>query len=178
MIFIGGISDQIKELFYGKKLYCAYCGRKETVTVLMYYLYFSFFFIPLFRWNRQFFVEFRDCGRRYRLRKEVGMRILRGEDTEITESDLTPLFDGQAGGNRSRGAFGEGAFGAEYANDAGVFAGLTQLPEAADTQKIKTKPGVSEAEAVQEERDRRYCPHCGEEIEMRFQYCPHCGGKL
>ena len=60
----------------------------------MTYMYFSFFFIPIFKWNRRFFVEMSCCGAVYELDLEVGKRLLRGEEVEITESDLTLRQDG------------------------------------------------------------------------------------
>ncbi|WP_455903522.1 zinc ribbon domain-containing protein, partial [Clostridium sp.] len=62
--------------------------------VYMTYMYFSFFFIPIFKWNRRFFVEMSCCGAVYELDPEVGKRLLRGEEVEITESDLTLRQDG------------------------------------------------------------------------------------
>ena len=38
-----------------------------------------------------------------------------------------------------------------------------------------------EAETAKRKEDRsekRYCSHCGEEIDVSFSYCPHCGEKL
>ena len=88
MIFIGGIADGIRRLAYGKKLYCRFCGRETEIEVYMTYFYFSFFFIPLFKWNKRFFVVFPCCGRQCDLKQEKGLAILRGEDVEITEWDL------------------------------------------------------------------------------------------
>ena len=53
-----------------------------------------FFFIPIFKWNRRFFVEMSCCGAVYELDPEVGKRLLRGEEVEITENDLTLRQDG------------------------------------------------------------------------------------
>ena len=53
----------------------------------MTYMYFSFFFIPIFKWNRRFFVEMSCCGAVYELDPEVGKKRFGAE--EITERDLT-----------------------------------------------------------------------------------------
>ncbi len=54
MIFIGGISQGQKILDYVKTVICDRCGRYGRFQVVMTYMYFSFFFIPLFKWNRKY----------------------------------------------------------------------------------------------------------------------------
>ena len=51
MIFIGGISQGQKILDYVKTVICDRCGGYGRYQVYMTYMYFSFFFIPLFKWN-------------------------------------------------------------------------------------------------------------------------------
>ena len=87
MFFIGGISSGVKPLEYLKTVICGRCGAYGRYQVYMTYMYFSFFFIPIFKWNRRFFVEMSCCGAVYELDPEVGKRLLRGEEVEITESD-------------------------------------------------------------------------------------------
>ena len=140
MIFIGGISNGIKQLFYGKRLRCGVCGSLSEVRVIMTYTYFSFFFIPLIKWNRRFFVEFACCASVYELSKEKGMEILHGGEPEILPEDLTLCQRGGASGN---------------------------------SQETETRQ-----EEREDRSDRRYCPHCGREIEVKFSYCPYCGGEL
>ena len=80
MIFIGGISQGRKILDYVRTVICGCCGRYGRYEVIMTYTYFSFFFIPLFKWNRQFYVRMTCCGAVYSLEKEVGQQILAGRD--------------------------------------------------------------------------------------------------
>lgn len=94
MIFIGGISSAVKQLEYLKTVICSVCGSYERYQVYMTYTYFSFFFIPLFKWNRKFYVKMTCCGSVYELNREVGVKLLRGEGTDIEESDLTLIQTG------------------------------------------------------------------------------------
>ena len=96
MIFIGGISDGTRQLFYGKRLYCRFCGYDSEISVYMTYMCFSFFFIPILKWNRKFYVRFSCCGRCRELDKEVGMQLLRGADVTIRETDLGETYFGEA----------------------------------------------------------------------------------
>lgn len=180
MIFIGGISNGVKELVYNGSVYCRRCGRREAVAVYMTYMYFSFFFIPIFKWGRRFFVEFQGCRGQYELDKEKGMRILHGEEVEILPGELS-----SAGGN-GQAAYGGQAYGASgnryaenkdaaYENARGGDASARifgQSCGAVSGSAAESEPAGSDA------ADRRYCPHCGEEIEVKFEYCPYCGGKL
>ena len=54
----------------------------------MTYMYFSFFFIPLFKWNKRFYVQMSCCSAIYELEPEIGKAILRGEEPAITSADL------------------------------------------------------------------------------------------
>ncbi len=148
MIFIGGIAEGIKQLIYGRQVFCRFCGRGTEVELYMLYTYFSFFFIPLFKWNRRFILRFRCCGRQFALNKEKGMAILKGEETEILPEDLTELQSGAWNG---------------YQDTEAPF----RQPDEAETAKRK-----------EDRSEKRYCPHCGEEIDVSFSYCPHCGEKL
>ncbi len=111
MIFIGGISSGMKEIEYLKTVVCSRCGAYGRYQVYMTYMYFSFFFIPLFKWSKRFFVKMSCCGAVYELDPEIGKRLLRGEDVDIRESDLTLVEDGRgnpwassqtAGGQKKR----------------------------------------------------------------------------
>lgn len=94
MIFIGGISSGMKPIEYVKTVICSRCGAYGRYQVYMTYLYFSFFFIPLFKWNRRVYVKMSCCGAVYELDPEVGRLLLRRADTEIREEDLTLVQDG------------------------------------------------------------------------------------
>ena len=64
MIFIGGVGNGVKEL---------------TAEVYMTYMYFSFFFIPIFKWNKRYFLRNKNGGEDTELPKEIGRQIERGE---------------------------------------------------------------------------------------------------
>ena len=94
MIFIGGISQGSKILAYGKTLLCLFCQSRTGCEVIMTYYYFSFFFIPLFKWNRRYYVKTKCCGAVYELDPQVGKAVARGEEPEITDRDLRLVQEG------------------------------------------------------------------------------------
>lgn len=98
MIFIGGISQGQKVLDYTKTVICGCCGGYGRYEVIMTYMYFSFFFIPLFRWNKRFYVKMSCCGAVYELDPAVGKDILKGGQADIRQSDLTLAEEGNRRG--------------------------------------------------------------------------------
>ena len=86
MLFIGGISQGRKLLNYARSILCGSCGSTSQCQVFMTYMYFSFFFIPLFKWNKRFYVQMSCCSAIYELEPEIGKAILRGEEPAITSA--------------------------------------------------------------------------------------------
>lgn len=96
MFFIGGITQGTKELVYNAAaMICGRCGRYGRYQVFMTYMCLSFFFIPIFKWGRKYYVKTSCCGTVYQLNEEVGKRIAAGEDVSIREEDLTLVSEGQ-----------------------------------------------------------------------------------
>ena len=89
MLFIGGISQGRKLLNYARSILCGSCGSTSQCQVFMTYMYFSFFFIPLFKWNKRFYVQMSCCSAIYELEPEIGKAILRGEEPAITSATFT-----------------------------------------------------------------------------------------
>lgn len=88
MFFIFGISQGEKRLDFDQTAVCACCGRYGRYEVYMTYAFFSLFFIPLFKWDRHYYVRAACCGAVCEIDRELGERIRRGEVTELRESDL------------------------------------------------------------------------------------------
>lgn len=105
MIFIGGISQGQKILDYVKTVICDRCGGYGRCQVYMTYMYFSFFFIPLFKWNKRFFVKMSCCEAVYELDPEVGKALLHGQQVDIKSSDLTLVQEGHRRGYYDSGAY-------------------------------------------------------------------------
>jgi hypothetical protein len=148
MFFIGGIMPGMKQLDFGQTGICPRCGSYGRYQVYMTYLCFTFFFIPLFRWNRKFYVKMSCCGAVYALSREAGMAILRGRDIEIEESDLTPVQDGDSWD----GAGGSGQTGS------GWNAGGWQ-----NTGRTRRCPSCG----YETDEDFTYCPKCGTRLEEK-----------
>ncbi|WP_312061132.1 zinc ribbon domain-containing protein [Anaerotignum sp.] len=88
MIFIGGIAQGQKDLGFLQTLICKKCGRYGSVSVYMVYTYFSFFFIPLFKWGKKYYAVSSCCQTTFSIPDEIGKTIERGENVTLREDDL------------------------------------------------------------------------------------------
>lgn len=95
MFFIGGISSKQSQLDFHQTMVCPRCGQYGHYEVFMEYLYFSFFFIPLFKWNKKYYVKSSCCNTIYTISKELGSRIEKGENVIIKDEDLQLVYDGK-----------------------------------------------------------------------------------
>ena len=71
----------------------------------MTYMYFSFFFIPLFKWNKKFYVKMSCCEAVYELDPEKGKALARGQQADITQADLTLVQEGNRRSSYENGSY-------------------------------------------------------------------------
>ena len=71
-----------------KRQICDRCGAYGRYQVMMTYMYFSFFFIPLFKWNKKFYVKMSCCEAVYELDPEKGKALARGQPVSYTHLDV------------------------------------------------------------------------------------------
>ncbi len=95
MFFVIGVNDRKEELEYDGLMTCDLCGAMGRFNVFMVCSVLYLFFIPVFRWNRRYYVETSCCHALYELDYEKGEAIGRGERVEIYEEDLRLLNRGQ-----------------------------------------------------------------------------------
>ncbi len=141
MFFIGGVGQGSKLFQYPKLLACKFCGSQAGCQIVMTYYYFSFFFIPLFKWGKRFFVRMQCCDAVYELAPEVGKAIARGEGTDIRGEDLKLVQDGKQRFTIS-------------SQPAQLGEGEEELPKTRRCPVCKYEsPG-----------EFRYCPNCGQRL--------------
>ena len=88
MFFIMGAGQDQKVLPFDQIMLCKCCGKFGHIQIIMTYSYFSFFFIPLFKWNRHYYAKMNCCGAVCELSPELGKEIARGNVTSVNENDL------------------------------------------------------------------------------------------
>ncbi len=94
MFFMMGVTPGTKKFEQLVQIICPNCGNAGKAVVYMTYMCLSLFFIPVFKWNKQYYVEMQCCGSVYTLNEEKGKAVARGEDVVITSDDLTPYSNG------------------------------------------------------------------------------------
>lgn len=100
MLFIMGINQGRKDFTYDRVVICDRCGAYGRYQVFMTYMYVSLFFIPVFKWKKEYYVQSTCCGTVYALDPEVGRKIAAGKDPEILSQHLTMVQPGYRGGYR------------------------------------------------------------------------------
>ena len=88
MIFIGGIATGRKDFDFRQTMICKKCGRYSSISVFMVYTYFSFFFIPLFKWGKKYYATSNCCNTVFAIDPALGKAIESGESIALTENDL------------------------------------------------------------------------------------------
>ena len=88
MFFIMGIDPREKKIPYNELVICSQCGKYGRYEVVMRYMCFSLFFIPLIKWNKQFFVKSSCCGTVYALDPAIGRALMKGVELEIKPEHL------------------------------------------------------------------------------------------
>lgn len=94
MFFIMGISSGEKKLNFDQLEICRQCGKYGHVEIYMTYMYIMFFFLPIIKWNKRYYVKMSCCSSICELSTEVGKEIAKGNLTHLTIDELK--FSGQA----------------------------------------------------------------------------------
>ena len=88
MFFVFGISTKEKEFDFSQTTICSSCGAYGGLEAFMTYTYFSLFFIPIFKWNKKYYIRSTCCGSLYTIDDDLGRAIEKGEKSKIDESEL------------------------------------------------------------------------------------------
>jgi RNA polymerase subunit RPABC4/transcription elongation factor Spt4 len=169
MFLMIGITQGSKDLEHHQTTVCPACGRYGRYEVFMTFTQLLLFFIPCFKWNRQYFVRMACCGALYTLDPEVGARIARGEDVEIRPEDLMRVQQAETG----YGGYGGGRSGQSYYEQSGY----GRRPADDSFSSDAGNAGTNEA-GDPPAKIRRRCVICGYETDEDFAYCPKCGQRF
>ena len=103
MFFIMGVTPQTRQITYnGELIICPECGKYGRYEVFMTCMCLSLFFIPTFKWGRQYFVKSNCCNAAYQLDPAIGREIARGADIQILPEHLTKVSNGNVGDGNER----------------------------------------------------------------------------
>ena len=174
MFLIMGINNGRKVLDFTQLITCPCCGRNGRMEIIKTYTYFMFFFIPLFRWNKRYFVNMSCCGAVCEIDAELGRAVEKGEVTYINPDTLN--FTGGSG------------YGNTYYNgrnsyeNAGNSYGEGPISSRANMNKRQSaKPDFADCYVDSDGLRRvkvKSCENCGYETGEDFTFCPKCGRKF
>lgn len=88
MFFIMGINQKEKRLVFDQLVICKCCGKYGHLEVYLSYTYLMLFFIPIFKWNRRYYVRMSCCNSVCALDNNLGKAIERGEVTSLNPDSL------------------------------------------------------------------------------------------
>lgn len=93
MFFVGifGIQQKEKQVTVLEDLECKGCGNKGRSYLIKNYTYFHIFFIPVYKWNENYYVLCEGCNRIFSVTNEKGKRAENGEKNVITYWDLKDI---------------------------------------------------------------------------------------
>ncbi|GAA0220610.1 zinc ribbon domain-containing protein [Metaclostridioides mangenotii] len=88
MFLIMGVSQNQKKLDYKELNICKCCGKYSNIEVYMTYWYFIFFFIPLIKWNKEYYVKTNCCNKVAKIDNKIGEGIEKGQAISINTVEL------------------------------------------------------------------------------------------
>ncbi len=94
MIFISGITIKEEELDFSQMMVCPNCEAYGRFNAFMTYTRLSLFFIPIFKWNRKYYLRSSCCNSIFTIDKNIGKDIEKGRHVNLTEDDLTIINKG------------------------------------------------------------------------------------
>jgi len=78
--FFSIFSDEKRLDFYHRGL-CPICSNTDEFYIVMTYSCFSLFFIPIFKFNKRYFLKSANCASVCEISKEYANRLIEKEDT-------------------------------------------------------------------------------------------------
>jgi hypothetical protein len=84
VFFIAGINQKREQLDYYEPILCSSCIKYGRYEAYMEYSVFSLFFIPLFKFNKKYYVRTTCCNSLYIItNKEKGLMMERGQGHNV-----------------------------------------------------------------------------------------------
>jgi len=94
MFFIMGISTKEEKIEFNQTEICRECDKFGRLELFMTYNYLMLFFIPVFKWNRKYYVRSSCCNTLYTIDNEIGDSIRKGQLSRINQEDLQVINKG------------------------------------------------------------------------------------
>jgi RNA polymerase subunit RPABC4/transcription elongation factor Spt4 len=98
VFFIGifGAGKRHEEIRIINNMVCKSCERMTAYKLIKMYNYFQIFFIPIFKWREEYYLISKCCGSIFGLSKEQGEDLEKGEDSVLSNLNITILEDNRS----------------------------------------------------------------------------------
>lgn len=95
MFFIGifGVEERKKSIKFIQNIICKACGNMSSYELIKVYEVFHFFFIPIFKWNKRYYVVSRCCNSVFQIPLEIGEGLEEGKEINIEDSYLKEIYN-------------------------------------------------------------------------------------
>jgi len=95
MFFIGifGIQDKQRVVREYPNVICK-CGSLSRGELIEEYTYFHFFFIPIFKWNKRYYMRFRCCNRIFRVPPDYVNELKDSTDVDVNRLEEVQTYFG------------------------------------------------------------------------------------
>ena len=91
VFFLAGIQSKLKPLGVWERAACPVCGAGASLHVIYKYMTPHIFFIPTFRFHREYVASCSSCASMFRVLPEKGNALADGEDAAFSSGDLELL---------------------------------------------------------------------------------------
>jgi len=90
VFFIGifGIQNKTEPIASEAAVICPVCERYGRYEILKSYYYFHIFFIPVWRWNKRYYIQTHCCSRICELDQETGSKIEAGQSVFVEKEHI------------------------------------------------------------------------------------------
>lgn len=88
MLLLFGIGKGEDDLDLGQKITCPVCGRKAKLEGFRTYKALRLFFVPVYKWDMEYYVRTTCCGTVKKIGKKLGEQIYWGERDTVDVAAL------------------------------------------------------------------------------------------
>lgn len=95
MFFIFGIENKEKVIKTIRNIICKGCGQMSSYELLFTYNFLHLFFIPIFKWNKKYYLRARCCNSIFEISKVTFDKIndQQGEEININDYELKEKYN-------------------------------------------------------------------------------------
>ena len=88
MFLMMGITQREEEIDFDQTIICDVCGAYGHLMMFVTYSVLTLFLIPVFKWNRHYYVKTSCCNTIYEVNEDIARAAIRKDISSFREEDL------------------------------------------------------------------------------------------